>query len=355
MKKITQFLLCICLMFGLCTFSALPVSAKIKTSESIIHEVLLTDEDDGGDYKEYLVIYYSDADNRLTCIQDESVFYKNKGYDKSFLQDNGEAILDEVYPNFKTYPFGTWSVEDEADTVSFVILFNDLTKKENLKMMYDDELIIPENKNDDGSRGVDAPYFIQSIVDGGGKKLSSSEIEKAGLHIQDFNGKTETTEKKETTSKIVNEVLLTDDDAEGDYKEYLIIYYSDKDKIMHAIQDETVFYKDHGYDKDFLQENGETILEQVYPGFKDYSFVSWEIVDEADTVSFIILFDQLNKKENLVKMYEGGLIIPEDKNDDGSRGVDAPYFIKSIKSGGGKTIAASDVAAAHLHIYDNIE
>ncbi len=355
MRKITQFLLCLGLMLGLCTYSALPVSAKINTSESIVHEVLLTDDDEEGDYKEYLVIYYSDADKRMTCIQDESVFYKDHGYDKSFLESNGQAILDEVYPNFKNYPFGTWSVEEEADTVSFVILFNDLTKKENLKMMYDDDLIIPEDKNDDGSRGVDAPYFIKSIESNGGKKLSTSEIEKAGLHIQDFNKKTETSTKTEASTQIINEVLLTDDDAEGDYKEYLIIYYSSKNNIMHAIQDETVFYKDHGYTKEFLQENGEAILEEVYPGFKDYSFVKWEIIDEADTVSFVILFDQLHKKENLLKMYDGGLIIPEDKNDDGSRGVDAPYFIKSIKSNGGKTIAASDVAAAHLHIYDNIE
>lgn len=352
MKKLTQFLLCIGLMLGLCTFTSFTVSAK----DNIGYEVLLTDEDTkDGDYKEYLIIYYNESNDLLTAIQDETVFVKANGYDKQMLDDNGPDIIEQVYPGFKDYTFGSWKTVDETDTVSFIILFEDLTNAKNLRQMYDAELIIPEDKDDDGSRGVDAPYFIKSIEKNGGKKLSSSEIKDAGLHIQEAGKSSSTTDNKTTTTsseKIVNQVLLTDEDSEGDYKEYLVIYYSNKDNRLHAIQDESVFVKANGYDRQMLEDNGAEIIEQVYPGFKDYSFGSWKVEEDADTVSIIILFNDLTDAKNLRQMYDDKLIIPEDANDDGSKGVDAPYFIDSIKDGGGKVIAESDVAGTKIHIQD---
>jgi hypothetical protein len=104
-----------------------------------------------------------------------------------------------------------------------------------------------------------------------------------------------------------------------------------------------------------LEENGADIIEQVYPGFKDYSFGSWKVEEDADTVSIIILFNDLTDAKNLRQMYDDKLIIPEDKNDDGSKGVDAPYFIDSIKDSGGKVVAESDVAGTNVHIQTNIE
>lgn len=184
MKKLTQLFLCLMMALGMCLISTQSVSAKVDV-KLISHEVLLTDEDQDGDYKEYLIIYYSKSDDLLRAVQDECVFVKANGYNKQMLEDKGAEIIESVYPGFKDYSFGSWEVIEEEETVSLVILFNDLTNAKNLRQMYEDELIIPEDKNDDGSRGVDAPYFIKSIEKNGGKKLSLIEYDKAGVHFSD--------------------------------------------------------------------------------------------------------------------------------------------------------------------------
>jgi len=186
MKKITQLFMCLVLALVLCCISTNNVSAKVEIQPTIIsHDVFLTDEDPDGDYKEYLVIYYTKSDNLLHAIQDECVFSKDKGYNKTLMEENGADIIEQVYPGFSNYSFGSWKVVEEEETLSLIILFNDLTDAKNLRQMYKDGLIIPENKNDDGTRGVDAPYFMKSIEKKGGKKLSLLDYEKAHLHFSD--------------------------------------------------------------------------------------------------------------------------------------------------------------------------
>jgi hypothetical protein len=184
MKKLTQLFLCMVMALGMCLFSTNSISAKVDV-KIISHEVFLTDEDADGDYKEYLIVYYSKSDNLLRAVQDECVFYKDKGYSKDALESKGADIIESVYPGFKDLSFGSWEVIEEKDTVSLVILFNDLTNAKNLRQMYDADLIVPEDKNDDGSRGVDAPYFMESIEKNGGKKLSLIDYDKAGVHFSD--------------------------------------------------------------------------------------------------------------------------------------------------------------------------
>ena len=149
-------------------------SSTAATVEKSVYQI-----ETDGTYDEYIVVYYTSNNNALTGMTDEVHFYKESGYTADMF--NADSIK-SVYPDFDSYDFASVDIQEDDNTIYYIVHFKNLDNHENAVKAAEAELIKLEDK--DGSwLYVDATGILDSLK-AIHKEIPKEDIDSLGLHFQ---------------------------------------------------------------------------------------------------------------------------------------------------------------------------
>ena len=170
MKKIFKAAMAAALTLGMAACG----SSAAETTEKAVFQIA-----DDAQYEEFIVVYYTSERKALTGMDDEVHFYKEAGYTiDSFSQDS----VKQVYPDFDTYTFASFDLNEDDNNVNFIVHFKDLDKRENAEKAAEAGLI--ELQGDSKTWVyVDATGIIEDLRSNY-TEIPADQIDSLGLHFQ---------------------------------------------------------------------------------------------------------------------------------------------------------------------------
>ena len=171
MKKFVKAAFAAVLAMGM---SACGSSSTAETIEKSVYQI----ETDGS-YDEYIVVYYTSDRNALTGMTDEVHFYKESGYTADMFSPDS---IKSVYPDFDSYDFASVDIQEDDNTIYYIVHFKNLDNHDNAVKAAEAELIKLEDK-DGAWLYVDAKGILDSLK-AIHKEIPAADIDSLGLHFQ---------------------------------------------------------------------------------------------------------------------------------------------------------------------------
>lgn len=151
-------------------------SFELDTTDLLTeHTVFLMD--DGGDYREYHIIYYGNDTHGLKKMSIQIQFDKAGGITEEHLN---EYDVEEAYPGFNSFSFANKQVVDDGDFYTLILNFEDLDNMDNVDAMEANGIITTEDN--DAATMVDADSYMDSLRSIGGVEVGITDDAYLTLH-----------------------------------------------------------------------------------------------------------------------------------------------------------------------------
>lgn len=255
---------------------------------------------------EYQIVEYGDRSNKIKKITIILAF------DKALYSKATKDLIDmdsfrNEYPSFATFSFsevpGYWVITNEIDGIDQHNRIQEMVEKEILEFSEQD---IQDQENE--YNGLSADYYMQSILDLGGRKALISEEQ------YDF----------------INHCSAYWIDSDDGFTEYQSVQYGD----ARIVKEIAYIYT---YDKDMYNSpeayfNNDDVRKE-YPSFSGFSFS-----EDDDCWIVTITLGEIDQYNRLREMAEKGLVVLSTEDDITFGGLYADAYIQSILSAGGRKL-----------------